>query len=164
MRAETIAFSGGGNLNYSLHIDGLPELMRFLKGSDLSMREALRRGMRTASKPVLTRARANARKIADDGTYAESLSIRTYVSGRVTLHATDVAAPVKEFAKPGAVTRTSKGTPLADARLRKRSGVGVPKRANAPRVMIPAVNDSIEDVKSGIEAELEKVLGRVANG
>ena len=42
--------------------------------------------------------------------------------------------------------------------------VGVPLRANPPRVMIPAVNDSIEEVKSRIDERLEEALRSIANG
>jgi hypothetical protein len=38
--------------------------------------------------------------------------------------------------------------------------VGVPRRANQPRVMVPAVNDSVDEVKSRIDAKLEQVLRR----
>ena len=141
-------------------MDGLDSLLRFLKDSDPKLRAAIQAGLKEASQPVLTAARANARRIMDDGTYERSLSIRQTGKGAVKLVSTDPNAPVKEFANKGAVTRTSKGTALADARLRKRSGVGVPLRANPPRVMVSAVNDNVELVKSRIDAHLEEVLRR----
>lgn len=162
MKTEIVATRpSGGNYNLVVRVDGLDSLMRFLKDSDPQMREAIRQGLREAATPVLARARANAYRIADDGTFASSLSIRSYVSGRVVLRSSgDEAAGVKEFAHQGAKTISSKGTPLANARLRMRSGVGVPLRANHPRVMVPAVNDSAEDVKTRIDAKLEEVLRR----
>lgn len=161
MRTEIVALRpSGGNFNLVVRVEGLDTLMRFLKDSDPQMREALKRGLRESAAPVLGRARANASRIADDYTFGNSLSIRAYASGKVVLHSRDEAAPVKEFARLGAKTISSKGTPLANARLRKHSGVGVPRRANQPRVMVPAVNDSAEDVKSRIDAKLEEVLRR----
>lgn len=161
MKTEILALRpGGGNFSYVVSMPGFDYLMRFLKDADPKMRKALQAGLKDAAQPVLTKARANARKIADDGTFAASMSIRAYSNGSIRLRSNDAAAGVKEFANIGAKTVSSKGTQLADARLRKGSGVGVPRRANPPRAMVPAVNDSVEEVKSRIDARLEQVLGR----
>lgn len=160
MKTDVVVFRSGGNFNYSVSIDGLDTLMRFLKDSDPQMRKALQKGLKDAAQPVLAKARANARRIADDGTFAGSLSIRAYGSGSIRLRSDDEAAGVKEFARMGARTISSKGTPRANARLRMHSGVGVPKRADQPRAMVPAVNDSLDAVKERIDAKLEQVLRR----
>lgn len=161
MKTEIFALRpSGGNFNYVVSIDGLDTLMRFLKDSDPQMRKALQKGLKEAAQPVLSKARANAQRIADDGTFAGSLSIRAYANGSIRLRSDDEAAPVKEFARRGARTISSKGTPRANARLRMHSGVGVPTRANQPRVMVPAVNDSVDAVKERIDAKLEQVLRR----
>lgn len=141
-------------------VDGLDTLLRFLKDSDPKMRAAIQQGLKAAAEPVLTAARANARRIEDDGTLERSLSIRQTGRGVVKLVSTDPAAPVKEFANKGAVTRSSKGTKLAEARLRKKSGVGVPLRSNPPRAMVRALNDNVEQVKNRIDEHLEEVLRR----
>lgn len=159
MKTETVYFKSGEFGNFAVHIDGLSSLMRHLKESDPKLRKATAEGLKEAAQPVLTKARANASRIADDGTYRQSLAITTRRNGaNIVLKSTDPAAPVKEFARLGAKTITSKGTPLANARLRKRSGVGVPRRAYAPRVMVPAVNDSTDEVMLRIQRRLARVL------
>lgn len=157
MSAEVVTVSGMG-FHQAVHVDGLDSLMKWLKDADPEMRKALQEGMRESAQPVLGAARANARSIADDGTFEKSLSVRAYASGKVVLASTDPAARVKEFANLGAVTRSSKGTPLADARLRKRSGVGVPRRGNPPRVMYKALDAEVGAVASRIERRLAEVL------
>lgn len=160
MNTDVVVFKSGGNFNYSVSIDGLDTLMRFLKDSDPQMRKALQKGLKDAAQPVLTRARANAQRIADDGTYANSLSIRSRSNGNVVLRSNDEAAGVKEFAHRGATYKPKSTDKRRNARKMRSFPVGVPKRANQPRVMVPAVNDSIDEVKTRIDAQLETVLRR----
>ena len=160
MNTDVVVFKSGGNFNYSVSIDGLDTLMRFLKDSDPQMRKALQKGLKDAAQPVLTRARANAQRIADDGTYANSLSIRSRSNGNVVLRSNDEAAGVKEFAHRGATYKPKSTDKRRNARKMRSFPVGVPKRANQPRVMVPAVNDSIDEVKTRIDAQLEMVLRR----
>lgn len=151
--------------SFYIDIEGLKDLVDWAKKADPELKKAMNKGLKTASKPVLARAKANASAIQDDGTYKNSLTISQRKSGsQYLLRSTDPAAPVKEYARPGAKTRTSKGTKLADARLRMHSGVGVPHRANAPRVMIPAVNDSADEVMSLMENAIAEVLKEAENG
>lgn len=151
--------------SYYVEIEGLQDLMKWAKDADKDLKKAMSKGLKTAATPVLEKARANAQVIADDGTFAQSLSISQRKNGsQYVLRSTDPAAPVKEYARIGAKTRTSKGTPLADARLAKRSGVGVPLRANAPRVMIPAINDSVDEVKAQMEKAINEVLEEAGRG
>ena len=160
MKTDVVVFRSGGNFNYSVSIDGLDSLMRFLKDADPQLRKALQQGLKDAANPVLTLARANARRIADDGTYANSLSIRARANGGVVLRSNDEAAGVKEFARRGATYKPKPSDKRRNARKMRSFPVGVPKRANQPRVMVPAVNDSIDEVKSRIDAKLEEVLRR----
>ncbi|MDD7369267.1 MAG: HK97 gp10 family phage protein [Berryella intestinalis] len=160
MKTGVVVFKSGGNFNYSVSIDGLDSLMRFLKDSDPQMRKALQKGLKDAAQPVLARARANAQRIADDGTYANSLSIRSRENGGIVLRSNDVAAGVKEFARMGATYRPKPSDKRRNARKMRSFPVGVPKRANQPRAMVPAVNDSVEEVKARINAKLEEVLRR----
>lgn len=160
MNTELIVFRSGGNFNYTVHIDGLDSLMRFLKDADPQLRKALQDGLKEAAQPVLTRARANAQSIADDGTYQRSLSIRARANGGVVLRSNDEAAGVKEFARRGATYKPKSSDKRRNARKMKSFPVGVPRRANPPRVMVSAVNDSVEEVKTRIDAKLEEVLRR----
>lgn len=160
MKTDVVVFRSGGNFNFSVSIDGLDTLMRFLKDSDPKLRKALQDGLKDAAQPVLTRAQVNARRIADDGTYANSLSIRAGVNGNVWLRSNDVAAGVKEFAHEGARYKPKPTDKRRNARKMRSFPVGVPHRAHQPRVMVPAVNDSIDVVKSRIDAKLEEVLRR----
>ena len=160
MKTDVVVFKSGGNFNYSVSIEGLNSLMRFLANSDPQLRKALQQGLKEAANPVLTRARANARKIADDGTYAGSLSIRSRANGNIVLRSNDQAAGVKEFAHRGATYKPKSTDKRRNARRMASFPVGVPRRANQPRVMVPAVNDSVDEVKRRIDAKLEEVLGR----
>lgn len=163
MDTDVIVRKSGANWNYMVSIPGLSSLMRFLKDSDPQMRKALQQGLKEAAQPVLAKARANAQRIADDGTYAGSLSIRSGSTGSVWLRSNDVAAGVKEFAHRGATYKPKSTDRRRNARRMSAFPVGVPRRANQPRVMVPAVNDSVDEVKSRIDARLEEALGR-ANG
>jgi len=149
-------------------IEGLDDLMAWLKESDPKMKRALTRALKDAAKPVLSKARANGRAIQDDGTYAESLTIGSRKSGtQYVLKSTDPAAGVKEFAKPGAVRLSRSSTQRARQRAGLSTGgvrVGVPHRANPPRVMVAAVEDSTQEIIEGIDAALADVIAEVANG
>ena len=160
MNSEVVVFKSGANFQFSVHIDGLDSLMRFLSSADPKLCKAMQDGLKEAAQPVLAKAKAKASAIADDGTYASSMSLQARSSGKVVLRASDPAAGVKEFAHPGARTISSKGTPRANSRLRMHSGVGVPRRAGQPRAIIPAAEESVEEVRSRIDAKLEEVLNR----
>ena len=161
---------------YTVQVEGLDSLLRWMKESDPKMQKALRKGLKESMEPVLQKARANGRYIQDDGTYAESLSIASRASGaQYVLKSTDVAAGVKEFAKPGATRLVGKGARSSTQRARKYAGqslapglravrVGVPHRANKPRVMIPAVEGSAQEVEDRIDKCLADVLKEVENG
>ncbi len=165
MSTEIVYRQSGRFGNFVVSLDGFRELSRFFATSDPKMRNALRAGLRDAGQPVLHRAKANALSLGGKGTFAESLGIRAYSSGTLNLvSAGDEAAPVKEFAHLGARTISSKGTKLANARLRLHSGVGVPRARTQPRVMIPAVNDSVDVVRDRIERRIDEVLGGASSG
>lgn len=163
MNTDLITFESGGYYSCRIQVEGLNTLMRFLKQADPLLRKAIQRGLEEASQPILTKARANARAIADDGTFASSLTIVAGTTGKVSLRSTDEAAGVKEFAKRGARYKPKPTDKRRNARKMTSFPVGVPKRANPPRVMIPAVDGSIEEVKDRIDAKLEEVL-EGANG
>ena len=155
----------GKNGSLTVDVEGLDVLMRFLKDSDPLMRKAVQDGLKEAAQPVLTRARANAMKIADDGTYAGSLSIRARANGSLVLRSSgDEAAGVKEYARKGARYRPKSTDKRRNARKMRSFPVGVPHRANPPCVMIPAVEDSAEEVKNRIDAKLEETLRRASDG
>ena len=171
--SRKVYFKGGGFGNFAIQIDGLDSLMRWLKDSNPKLQKALRKGLKEAAQPVLQKARANAKRIHSESNKSryglpamqDSLSIASRRGGLVyVLKSDDPAAPVKEFAHYTAKTISSKGTPRANARLAMRSGVGVPRRANQPRVMVPAVNDSVDEVKDRIDACLAEVLKEVEHG
>lgn len=161
---------------YTVQVEGLDSLMRWAKDANPNLQKAARRGLKEAMKPVLEHARAWARYIQDDGTYAESLSIGSRANGaQYVLKSTDVAAGVKEFAKPGAVRLVGKGARSSTQRARLRAGlaigpglrtvrVGVPHRANPPRVMIHAVEQGQGEIVDRIDECLEKVLKEAENG
>ena len=141
---------------YTVEVKGLDSLMNWLAHADRKLEKAMRAGLKDAMSPVLERARANARRIQDDGTLADSLSIATRKSGvQYVLKSTDPNAGVKEFARAGAVGRTEKW---------RGKRVGVPHRANKPRAMVPAVEDSADEVKKRITERLEEVLKEAERG
>lgn len=163
MNVEIVGTTKGNGFHQTVHVDGLDSLMKWLKLSDREMRDALQKGLKESAQPVLTAARANARTIADDGTFEKSLSIRAYASGALKLASTDPAARVKEFANLGAKYRSAQ-TPLARERLQRGAGVGVPLRGNPPRVMYRALDAEIGAVAQRIEEKLAEVLEGANNG
>lgn len=151
---------------YTVRVEGLDSLMRWLKESDPKMNKALRKGLKEAANPVLEKARANARRIQDDGTYASSLSIASRANGaQYVLKSTDPNAGVKEFAHQGAVmVRSRTNTERSRRMVAAHARVGVPHRANQPRVMVPAVEDSAGEVRDRIDECLAAVLKEVEHG
>lgn len=140
--------------SHTVEVKGLESTINWLKHVDPKLEKAMRKGLKEASEPVLRKARANASKIADDGTFASSMSIASRANGsQYVLKSTDPAAGVKELAKPGAVRRSGPG--------RGKVRVGVPRRANKPRAMVPAVEDSADEVKDRIDERLAEVLDEV---
>lgn len=162
MNTEAVYFKSGNAGNWAIHVEGLDSLLRFLDATDEDAAKALRDQLQAAASPALARARAYANTLADDGTYASSLKTVLRKTGYyLALRSNDKAARVKEFAREGARTLTSRGTPLANARLAKRSGVGVPRRVHAtPRAMVPAVNAAFESTWQGVNTALDRILGR----
>lgn len=164
MNTEALYFASGGAGNWVVQIDGLGSLISYMglldEGADKSLIDALK----DAGTPALSRARAYANTLSDDGTYAGSLRIVFRKANyEVGLQSTDQAARVKEFARIGAKTLTSKGTPLANARLAKKSGVGVPRKVPmTPRAMVPAVNAAFNDVWRNVNDTLDKLLRKEA--
>ena len=160
----------------TVQVEGLDSLVRWLKDSDKKMLRGLRKGMKEAMSPVLEVARVNARFIQDDGTYAESLSIGSRSNGaQYVLKSIDAAAGVKEFAKPGALRLIGPSSKSSTQRARFRAGmplspgiravkVGVPHRAHPPRVMIPAVENSADEVLDRVDKCLEEILKEVEHG
>lgn len=150
----------------AVEVKGLDNLLNWLRHADPKLEKAMRDGLKEAASPVLDRARANARQIQDDATYANSLSISSRKGGaQYVLKSTDPAGPVKEFAHEGAVMlRSRTDTERSRRMVANRARVGVPHRANAPRVMVPAVKDSSDEVKGRIEECMAKVLKEAERG
>lgn len=151
---------------YTVRVEGLDSLLRWMKEANPKLQKALRRGLKEAMSPVLEKARANARRIQDDGTYAASLAVASRKSGaQYVLKSTDPNAGVKEFARQGAVmVRSRANTERSRRMVAAHARVGVPHRANQPRVMVPAVADSAGEVRSRIEERLAEALKEVDNG
>lgn len=151
----------GGNRSF-VQIEGLESLMRFLKDADPQLKKATQKGLKEAMGPVLTRARANASSIAANGTFSASLSIASRKNGSsYVLKSTDPAAGVKEFARPGATYRPKPYDKRRNARGMRSFPVGVPRRANAPRVMVRAVDDSTDEILERIDSALAAVFDSV---
>lgn len=148
---------------YTVEIKGLDNLLNWLKHADPKLEKAMRAGIKDAMQPVLEKARANAKRIhgdpprdVDDVVFGESLGIASRKSGtQYVLKSTDPVAGVKEFARRGAVGRTGKW---------RGKAVGVPHRANKPRVMVSAVEDSAEEVKRRVDERMAEVLKEVERG
>lgn len=157
MKGEVVGI-GRGAQSY-IFIDGLEELITFLKSADPKLKRGVQKSLKEAMSPVLTKARANASAIADDGTYSSSLSVSSRKGGMsYVLKSTDPAAGVKEFARHGATYRPKSTDKRRNARKMRSFPVGVPRRANAPRVMVRAVEDSTDEILDRIDSALEQVL------
>lgn len=148
-------------LGMSIQVKGLDDLLFWMRNSDRELNAAMRLGLKEAAQPVLQRARANASSIQDDGTMRGSLSIGARRSGaEIVLKSTDEAAGVKEFAHPGAMYAVKAHDKRANARKMGRYPVGVPHRANAPRVMIPAVEKSRDEVLDKLAKCLDDAMAK----
>lgn len=147
---------------HAVEVKNLEETLNWLAHVDPKMQKALKKGLKEAMSPVLEKARANARKIQDDGTYSESLSVAQRKSGvEWVLKSTDPQAGVKEFAKPGAVVvRSRTNSKRSRTMLALHSRIGVP-RGLPPRVMVPAVEASENEVRDRIDAAMAEVLNEV---
>lgn len=151
---------------YTVEIKGLDNLLNWLRHANPKLEKAMRKGLKEAMNPVLERARANGKRIQDDATYADSLAVSTRKSGtQYVLKSTDPNAPVKEFAREGAVMVKSRtNSDRSRKMVAAHAKVGVPHRANAPRVMVPAVEDSADEVRERIDECMEKVLKEAGRG
>ncbi len=156
MKATTVGTAGGGAF---VQVEGLASLMRHFKNVDPRLKRAFQKALKESVSPVLEKARANASSISLNGTYAGSLSIASRKGGSMyVLKSTDPAAGVKEFARQGATYRPKPTDKRRNARSMASFPVGVPRRANAPRAMIPAVDDSTEEIVERIDAALADVM------
>jgi hypothetical protein len=159
MNTETIYFSSGDYGNFAVQIDGLSDLMSYLKEADTRLQKAMIEGLKKAASPVLNTARTYAHYIQDDGTYASSLSIASRKSGtQYVLKSDDPAAPVKEFANREATYIPSRSDKRTNARKMSSFPVGVPNRSYPPRVMVNAVNRNQETVLTNITTAINEVL------
>ena len=152
-----------------IEIAGIDDLMAFLKEANPDLQKAIRKGLKEASQPILSAAKSNAGAIADDGTFRDSLSISARANGaKYLLRSNDVAAGVKEFAKPGAMRLVGQSSRSSTQRARLRAGlplgpntravrVGVPHRGTPPRAMVPAVDDNQAEVLDLIDEQMAKV-------
>ena len=147
---------------YTVQIEGLDSLMRWLKEADPKLQRALKRALKESMSPVLRDARSNAARIQDDYTYGASLAIASRKNGtQYILKTSDPNAGVKEFAREGAVMiRNRANTPRSARMVANHARVGVP-RGSKPRVMVPAVEGNADAVKRRMEACIEEVLKEV---
>ena len=147
--------AGNGSL-MSVEVDGLNEIIRNLRAANSDGEKIVTDAIRESGSLVLATAQSKASAFSASGAFRSTLSIKNVGQG-IKLSSNDAAAGVIEFAKFGAKTRTSKGTPLANARLAKRSGVGVPRGSN-PRSMVPAVNETTLKIQNKVAAAIERAL------
>lgn len=171
-----------------VEVKGLDDLIKRLHDLNPKLEKALKKGLKESAQPVLQTARAKAQAIAYSGklrpyqiAYKDSLSIASRQGGSLyVLKSTDPAAGVKEYAHVGATRLVGKSSRSSIQRKRKRARnkmgltidapglrevrVGVPRRANPPRVMIPAIQGNEWLVRSNIEVAMAKVLKEVENG
>lgn len=139
--------------------------MRFLKTADPKLKKALTKALREAMKPVLERAKNKAMAIADDGTFASSISVTSRSNGALwLLKSTDPAAGVKEFARHGFYYHPRFDDKRPNARKMRRFPGGASARANPPRAMVPAVEESHEEIIKKIDQLLGEVFDEVNNG
>lgn len=167
LNTDVTYFKSGAFGNLAISIEGLKPLIDGLKAADPQMEKAAKKAIKESGDVVLKAARANATSIADDGTYAASLSLGTRSrkeSFEVVLKSSDPAAGVKEFAHLGARYAPKPTDKRQNARGMMSFPVGVPRRAYAPRAMVPAINDNVDATLERIDAALADVLGMVANG
>ena len=140
-----------------VQVEGLKETIDNLRIANANGARTVEKAIQDSGQAVLSSAQAKASGFATSGAFRSSLSVKKTKAG-IWLQSKDPAAGVIEFAHQGARTRSSKGTKLANARLAKKSGVGVPRRATQPRAMIPAVNENVLRVQNAVATALERAL------
>lgn len=140
-----------------VEIEGLTKTIDNLRIANSRGARIVEEAIQDSGDAVLSTAQARASAFALTGAFRSSLA-KKKTKGGMYLRSNDPAAGVIEFAHNGARTRSSKGTKLANARLAKRSGVGVPHRATQPRAMVPAVNENVLRVQNAVATALERAL------
>lgn len=123
---------------FSIRVQNLDNVIAGLRAVDSSMASELKRGIKQIVRPTYERARsyAGGLGLAPTGSYAGSLSLRTYANG-VKFVSTDPGGGVIEFANPGAVILTGR-------RAGRRAGV--PVGSAPPRALLRAVLEDEEDI------------------
>lgn len=152
----TVSTGQSRSLLYT-EVHGLDEILRNFRMVNQNGERIVTSAIADSGNIVLASAMAKASSFSSSGKFRSTLSIKKVKNG-IALSSNDKAAGVIEFANSGARTRTSKGTKLANARLAKGSGVGVPRRAPNPRSMVPAVSESTLRVQNKVADALERAL------
>lgn len=124
---------------YTIEVQYLDETIAKLEEIDKRLSKELVREIKSVTTPTLTKAKSYAHLgLFSTGSYARSLSIRTYAHG-VKFTSTDPGGGVIEFANPGA-------TILSGPRAGRRAGV--PHGSTPPRALLKAI---LEDEESIVE-------------
>ena len=152
----TVSTGQSRSLLYA-EVHGLDEIVRNFRLVNQEGDRIVTSAIADSGNIVLASAMAKASSFSASGAFRSTLSIKKVRNG-ITLSSNDKAAGVIEFANLGARTRTSKGTKIADARLAKGSGVGVPRGASNPRSMVPSVNENTLRVQNKVADALERAL------
>ena len=155
---DTSIISNGSIL--TVRIKDLDALLAWLKQVNPEINKKIRKGLKGAAQEiVLPEARRRAGAIRRTGKFAASLSIASRRAGAsYVLKSTDEAAGVKEFAHLGARYSVRANDKRRNARKMGSFPVGVPRRANPPRAMVPAVNDNVERILSRVDSVIEEAM------
>lgn len=132
---------------YTIEVRGLDETIRQLNELDRRLGSELKGEIREIAQPTLSKAKGFAGGVGSfpTGTYAASLSLKTYANG-VKFVSSDPGAGVIEFANPGALILTG---------VRAGRRAGVPVGSAPPRALLRAILDDEEHI---VEKVNEKVV------
>lgn len=128
-------------------VEGLSELRRALRYAEPEMKKALVAALRKSASAVLPKARAKAP--SRTGRLKRSIRIYARQSG-AAIGSPRAYAPVLEFAyrNPGG--------------KRKRDYSGLSETwGKPPRFLIPAVEESVDEVRAAVERDLAGLLDRI---
>lgn len=123
---------------FSIRVQNLDKVIAGLREIDSVMASELKSGIKDLVKPTLQKAKSYAGGLGSSttGSYASSLSLRTYSNG-VKFISSDPGGGVIEFANVGAVI-------LSGPRAGRRAGV--PHGSTPPRALLRAILEDEESI------------------
>lgn len=136
---------------FSIRVQNLDNVIDGLRSVDSRMASDLKSRIGELVRPTLAKARGYAHGLgaSPTGSYAGSLSLKTYANG-VKFTSSDPGGGVIEFANPGALV-------LSGERAGRRAGV--PRGSAPPRALLRAILEDEESIVRDVSGLVQEVCG-----